>query len=159
MRTRGVGWFLIVIGVAFIGLWLSDVGPSAFGGRAPLHIGVGLAPYPVYVLDLTVALPTVIATGVLLVRRHPVAVLLAGVVVVKVATLFTALWFGAGAQLLAGRSVALTPDLVPSAILPVVTVVILIRAARRLRQPDADWLRSELWPTTLPPTATHATPA
>lgn len=145
-RTRGLGWFLVLIGVAFIGLWLSDVGPSVFGGRPPAHLGPGGTPYAVYVLDLTVALPVVIVTGVMLIRRHPMAVVLGGVVLVKITTLFTALWLGVLAQLLTGQDVAFTPDMVPSAVLPIVTVVVLARAVRRLGLPASDWLHSQLWP-------------
>ena len=153
-RTRGLGWFLVIIGVAFVGLWLSDVGPSALGGRAPTHVGPGGTPYAVYVLDLTVALPVVIVTGVMLIRRHPMAVVLGGVVLVKITTLFTALWLGVLAQVVAGESVALTPDMVPSAVLPVVTVIVLLRAVRRLGDPPDGWLHAQLWPcsvTALPP--------
>jgi hypothetical protein len=152
-RTRGLGWFLVVVGVAFIGLWLTDVGPSALGGRAPLNLGPGGQPYAVYVLDLTVALPMVIATGVLLIRRHPVAPVLAIVVLVKITTLFTALWLGVVAQVLAGRHVPFTADMVPSAVLPVVTIVVLVRAVQTLDHPQDGWLRDELWPRGNPPTA------
>lgn len=79
LHTRALGWFLVVIGVAFTALWLGDVGPSAFGGRPPAHLGPGGKSYAVYVLDLVVALPAVVATGVMLVRRHPVAPVLGGV--------------------------------------------------------------------------------
>ena len=146
-RTRGLGRFLVIIGVAFIGLWLSDIGPSALGGRAPAHVGPGGTAYAVYVLDLTVALPVVIVTGVLLMRGHPMAVLLAGVVLVKITTLFTALWLGVLAQVLAGNQVALTPDMVPSAVLPFVTIVVLARGVRRLGRPADGWLHAELWPS------------
>lgn len=146
-RTRGLGWFLVIIGIAFIGLWLSDVGPSALGGRPPTHVGPGGTPYAVYVLDLTVALPVVIVTGVMLIRRHPMSVVLGGVVLVKITTLFTALWLGVLAQALAGEHVALTPDMVPSAVLPFVTVVVLARAVRRLGRPANGWLHAEVWPS------------
>jgi hypothetical protein len=129
-RTRGLGRFLVVIGVAFIGLWLTDVGPSALGGRAPSHLGPGGTPYAVYVL---------------LLRRHPMAAVVGGVVLVKVTTLFTALWLGVGAQLLAGRHVAFTADMVPSALLPLVTVAVLVHGARRLGRPEHGWLRDRLW--------------
>jgi hypothetical protein len=145
-RTRGLGWFLVVVGVAFIGLWLTDVGPSALGGRAPLNLGRGGQAYAVYVLDLTVALPMVIATGVLLIRRHPMAPILAIVVLVKITTLFTALWLGVVAQMLAGRHVRFTPDMVPSAVLPVVSIFVVVRAVQTLGRPEGGWLRDELWP-------------
>ena len=103
-RTAGLGWFLVVVGVAFTGLWLTDIAPSAWGGRAPVHLGPGGTAYAVYVLDLTVALPTIIATVVLL----PVATdggRVAGVVLVKITTLFTALWLGVLTQLAVGQHV------------------------------------------------------
>ena len=31
-RTTGLGWFLVVVGVAFTGLWLTDIAPSAWAG-------------------------------------------------------------------------------------------------------------------------------
>ena len=145
LRTRGLGWFLLVVGVAFTVLWLSDVGPSALGGRPPAHLGPGGTPYAVYVLDLVVALPAVVATGVMLLRRHPVAPIVAGVVLVKVTTLFTALWLGVAAHVLDGRAVAFTPDMVPSALLPVVTVTVLARWSRRLPPVEDRWLRDQVW--------------
>ena len=140
-RTTGLGWFLVVVGVAFTGLWLTDIAPSAWGGRAPVHLGPGGTAYAVYVLDLTVALPTVIATGVMLLRRHPMAVVLAGVVLVKITTLFTALWLGVLTQLAVDQHVPFTADMVPSALLPVVTIVVLMSAARHLGRPDDGWIR------------------
>jgi hypothetical protein len=145
LHTRGLGWFLVVVGVAFTALWLGDVAPSAFGGRPPGHLGPGGTPYAVYVLDLVVALPTVMATGVMLVRRHPVAPVLGGVVLVKVTTLFTALWLGVVAQLLDGREVPFTADMVPSAVLPVVTVTVLLRWSRRVPRRRGGWVREQLW--------------
>jgi hypothetical protein len=147
LRTRGLGWFLVVIGTAFVGLWLSDVAPSAFGGRAPEQLGLGGAPYAVYVLDLTVALPVVILVGIALLRAHPMSVVLGGVVLVKVVTLFSALWLAVLARVGAGMTVPFTPDLVPSALLPAVCVAVLLRAGRRLGPPSAGWLRPHLWPT------------
>lgn len=151
LRTRGLGWFLTVMGVAFAGLWLSDVGPSAWGGRPPQSLGVGGSPYAVYVLDLSVALPAVVAVGVLLIRRHPMAAILGGVVLVKVSTLFTALWLGVAARRLDGLPVPFTPDMVPSALLLGVCLVVLVRGYRRLRPVPDGWLRPRLWPDVSPP--------
>jgi hypothetical protein len=145
LRTRGLGWFLVVIGTAFVGLWLSDVAPSAFGGRPPTQLGVGGAPYAVYVLDLAVALPVVILVGIALLRSHPMSAVLGGVVLVKVVTLFSALWLAVLAKLAAGMSVPLTPDMVPSAVLPVVCLLVLAHARKRLGRPRPGWLRPHLW--------------
>lgn len=64
---------------------------------------------------------------------------------VKVTTLFTALWLGVAAQLLAGREVPFTPDMVPSAVLPVVTVTVLLRWSSRIPRLRGGWLRAQLW--------------
>jgi hypothetical protein len=145
-RTTGLGWFLVVVGVAFTGLWLTDIAPSTWGGRAPVNLGPGGTAYAVYVMDLTVALPAVIATGAMLLRRHPMAVVLAGVVLVKITTLFTALWLGVLTQVAVGQHVPVTADMLPSAVLPLVTIVVLVAAARHLRRPDDGWLRDQIWP-------------
>lgn len=145
LRTRGIGWFLVAVGVLFTALWLSDVGPSVWGGRQPVHVGIGGAPYPVYILDLTVALPAVVAAGVMLVRRHRMAVVVGGVVLVKVLTLFTALWLGVAAQPLAGGHVSMTSDMAPSAVLLLVTAAVLVHGRRVLAEPGPSWLRTRLW--------------
>lgn len=82
------------------------------------------------------------------------AVVLGGGVLVKITTLFTALWLGVVAQLLAGEHVAFTPDMGPSAVLPIVTVVVSTRAVRRLGRPASGWLHTQLWapsPMSRPP--------
>ncbi len=145
LRTRVLGWFFVVIGIAFTGLWLTDVLPMTFGGRLPTTLGVGGAPYAVYVLDLTVALPTVVVTGIMLVRRHPAAPAIGGVVLVKILTLFTALWLGTAAAALDGLSVPFTADMVPSALLLLGGLWLLVHHARRLAPPRQGWLRRELW--------------
>ena len=145
LRTRGLGWFLIMIGVLFAGLWLTDVGPMVVGGRPPTHLGPGGTPYAVYVLDLVAALPVVIAAGVMLVRSHPISRILAGVVLVKIATLFTALWLGVVARQLSGEDVAFTPDMVPSAALLIVSLLVLYRASRQLKAPLPGWLHDQIW--------------
>ena len=150
LRTRALGWFLVVVGTLFVGLWLSDVAPSTWGGRPPGHLGPGGTPYAVYVLDLTVALPVVIAVGVLMIRSHPMAAVLGGVVLVKVLTLFTALWLGVLAALVGGEHVGFTADMVPSAVLLLVTATALVTWHRRAARPGSGWLRVRLWPSVLP---------
>jgi hypothetical protein len=77
-RTRGLSALLIVVGVGFAALWLSDVVPAIARGRAPASVDeVGLPVNPVHVMDLAFALPGLMLTGVLLRRRHPYGLLLA----------------------------------------------------------------------------------
>ena len=115
--TRTTGWVLVVTAVLFAGLWLSVLVPYALGGSTPDPEGVGGTPYPVFVLDLAVVLPAIAAVGVLLLRGRAVAGALAAVAMLKILTLFTALWAGPLLALATDADVHLGPDAVPSLLL------------------------------------------
>lgn len=115
--TRATGWVLVVTAVLFAGLWLSVLVPFALGGDRPDPEGVGGLPYPVFVLDLSVVLPAIAAVGVLLLRRHPAAAPLAAVALLKILTLFTALWAGPVLALVTDDAMHLGPDAGPSLLL------------------------------------------
>lgn len=142
---RAVGWFLVAVGTAFTALWVVDLLPLLAGTGRPRATGPGGTAFAVYVLDLVVALPAVVATGVALVRRHPVGPVLGAVVLVKVTTLFTVLWVGAAAFPLAGLVFVVTPDMLAGGVLLVVSAVVLVRGSRRTGDPDPGWLRPTLW--------------
>lgn len=114
---RGTGWMLVVVALMFTGLWLSVLLPFALGGRAPTPEGAGGTPYPVFVLDLVVVLPAVASVGLLLLRGHRLGGPLAIIALVKILTLFGALWAGPAYALVAGGPVALGPDAGPSLLL------------------------------------------
>jgi hypothetical protein len=142
-RHVDAGWFLIVIGLAFAGLWLSDIVPS-IGGGLPATVGVGELPYPIYVVDLAIALPAIVSTGVALVRRHVAAVVLGAVVLIKVVTLGLAIWAMAVTLLVNGQQ----PNWPVAGLFTVMIIVcttILWRAARQLAVPAPGWLRPTLW--------------
>lgn len=115
--TRATGWVLVVTAVLFAGLWLSTLVPYALGGSPPEPEGVGGTPYPVFVLDLAVVLPAIAAVGVLLLRGRPAGGPLAAVALLKILTLFTALWAGPVLALATDADVHLGPDAVPSLLL------------------------------------------
>lgn len=70
--TAVPAWFLIVVGVLFAFLWLSEIVPELLAGRPSSSAADWRIPTnPVHVLDLAVFLPGVVTTGVLLLRRHP----------------------------------------------------------------------------------------
>lgn len=115
--TRATGWLLVVTAVLFAGLWLSVLLPYALGGPPPEPEGVGGTPYPVFVLDLAAVLPAIAAIGVLLLRGRAVAAPLAAVALLKILTLFTALWAGPVLALVTDADVQLGPDAVPSLLL------------------------------------------
>ncbi|MCK9824041.1 hypothetical protein NOCD_11150 [Nocardioides cavernae] len=134
--ARGTGWMLVVTGVLFAGLWLSTLLPFALGGARPDPEGVGGTPYPVFWLDLAIVLPAIVAVGVLLLRGRPAGPPLAVVALIKIVTLFTALWAGPVVALATSTDVHLGPDAVPSLLLLVASAWLVGR-----------WLRSFPAPT------------
>lgn len=140
---RGVGTFLIVIGLVFAALWLSDIAPT-IGGGLPGTIGVGELPYPVYVADLAIALPAVVAIGVALVRGHIAAPILGAVILIKIVTLGLAIWVMAIVLLVNGEQPN-WPVAGMFAIMILACTTILARAARALQPVEPGWLRTTLW--------------
>jgi hypothetical protein len=67
-------------------------------------------------------------------------------VLVKISTLFTALWLGLGAQLIAGSGISFTLDMVPGAALLIFSIAVVSRGAAILRDPPTPWIRPTLWP-------------
>lgn len=113
----GTGWMLVVVALMFSALWLSVLVPFALGGSAPDPEGAGGAPYPVFVLDLVVVLPAVAGVGVLLLRGHRLGAPLAVIALIKILTLFAALWAGPAYALVTDGPIALGPDAGPSLLL------------------------------------------
>lgn len=75
---RTVGLFLVVVGVLFALLWLSELLPAVVRGTVPSSAReLGLPANPVHVLDLSFFLPAVVAAGVLVLRRRPLGLALA----------------------------------------------------------------------------------
>ena len=142
---RGTGWMLVVVAVLFAGLWLSVLLPFAFGGAAPSPAGPGGVAYPVYILDLVIVLPCIAAVGVLLLRQRPIAGPLAAVALIKIVTLFGALWAGVVAGFMEDGHVTLNADAGPSLLLLLVSVA-LVGAWSRILSPDEDtYVRPALW--------------
>lgn len=114
---RGTGWMLVVTAVLFAGLWLSTLLPVALGTGQAEPQGAGGTPYPVFWLDLAIVLPAVAAVGALLLRRSALGPPLAVVALIKIVTLFTALWAGPVVALVTDADVHLGPDAGPSLLL------------------------------------------
>lgn len=142
---RGTGWMLVVVAVLFAGLWLSTLVPYAAGGPTPDPEGPGGVPYPVFVLDLVVVLPCVGAVGWLLLQGRQIAGPLAVVALIKIVTLFTALWAGTVAVLLTDTDFELAADAGPSLVLLIVSVWLVVRWLRALSPGRAGFLRPSFW--------------
>jgi hypothetical protein len=66
---RTAGWFLMIVAVAFAGLWLKDLVPALLSGKVPAGaLELGLPSSPVHVLDLAFYLPATFAAGLALLR-------------------------------------------------------------------------------------------
>lgn len=77
---RLAGGYLIAIGVVFGVLWLLQLVPAAITGQVPAELAeTGLFTNPVHVIDLSFILPLHVIGGFLLLRRRPIALVLAPV--------------------------------------------------------------------------------
>ena len=75
---RATAIYFLVIAALFYSLWLKDVLPPLLAGSVPATVRDNdLLVNPVHVLDMAIALPGVISTAVLLLRRHPLGYLFA----------------------------------------------------------------------------------
>lgn len=140
---RGVAWFLLVVGTLFSVLWLADI-LSVWPGGIPDTLFTYDLPSIVHVLDLGIALPLVILTGVLLLRGHPVAPVLAAIMLVKTLTLGLAL-LSMNAFIAVSTGTLDPSEPVLWAVVATVTSVLLVRGARRMQPPQRPWLRPHLW--------------
>lgn len=77
---RVVGGFLVVVGIAFGAVWLSELVPAVLSGQAPPSlVAAGMATNPVHVIDLSFVLPLHVVAGVALWRGRALGFLLAPV--------------------------------------------------------------------------------
>ena len=140
---RGVAWFLIVVGGLFGSMWLIDI-LSVWPGGIPDGLFTYDIPSIVHVLDLGIVLPLLIITGVLLLRGHPVAPVLAALVLVKTLTLGLAL-LSMNAFVAASGGVIDPVEPFLWAAIVVVTLAWLVVGARRMHAAAHPWLRPSIW--------------
>lgn len=155
---RGTGQMLVVVAALFAGLWFSALVPYAVGGATPSPAGPGGAAYPVFVLDLVVVLPCIATVGVLLLKGRAVAGPLAVVTLVKIVTLFTALWAGVVVGVLDGADVHLGADAGPSLLMLAASVALIVLWLRRLSPAVTGFSRSTVWGPDPSPTPTRRAP-
>jgi hypothetical protein len=106
--TRLVGAFFVAVAGLMAFVWLADIVPAALTGSVPQAVREAETPTSViHVLDLAVVLPALAITGSLLLRRAPWGYVLAGVLLVKAATLGLAILAMGLFLYLAGQPLAL----------------------------------------------------
>lgn len=78
-----IAWFLIVTALLFGFLWLSEDVPALLSGSRPQSVvDMALPTNPVHILDLAFFLPATIATGVMLLKKNPLAYIVAPALIV-----------------------------------------------------------------------------
>ncbi|MFT3674978.1 MAG: hypothetical protein QM781_03680 [Chitinophagaceae bacterium] len=74
--VRFLGYYFILLGTAFYGLWIMQLLPAILGRTVPaVVLDSGLPTNPVHVLDISVCLPFIILTGIRLLQRKSWALL------------------------------------------------------------------------------------
>lgn len=75
--VKSISVFLFIIASLFYVLWLSEIIPAIITNSTPSSVTEsGLLTNPVHVLDLSICLPALIITGILLIRKNKIAFLL-----------------------------------------------------------------------------------
>jgi hypothetical protein len=83
VSVKSVGYYFIVISCIFYLLWLSEIVPATINGTTPKNIiEMGLLTNPVHALDLSVVLPGIFVTGILVLKKKTLGMLLAPAVLV-----------------------------------------------------------------------------
>jgi hypothetical protein len=94
---------LFLIAVVFVAQWLREIIPALLSGHVPKSItDAGLITQPVHVLDLSFVLPGLVITAILLLRRKPVAFILAPVLMFFVILMLVAVAGMIGALIFKG---------------------------------------------------------
>ncbi|MEJ2307633.1 MAG: hypothetical protein P8Y30_08885, partial [candidate division WOR-3 bacterium] len=87
-KSQIVSVFLMVVGILFILLWLSEIVPNLLADTVPRTLtDAGLLTNPVHVLDLSFVLPGMIIISVLLKRKNVIGCLMAVPFLVFVVTM------------------------------------------------------------------------
>jgi hypothetical protein len=90
--TRLTGVYLLFISAVFYMLWLKDIIPAVFKNTIPKNVSdYNLLVNPVHVLDLSIALPGLILTGIFLMKKRRLGYILAPVLLVFIIILTVAL--------------------------------------------------------------------
>jgi hypothetical protein len=143
MPRRGLAWFLIALAGLFATMWLTTI-LSVWPGGVPQDLFTYDIPSVVHVLDLALILPLLTITGVLLLRGHPVAPVLAAMLLVKALTLGLAL-LSMNAFVAAGGTPVDLGEPITWSVVVAISVAWLVLVARRMREPDGAWLRPWIW--------------
>jgi hypothetical protein len=145
VRARALAYYLLAVGTLFTALWLSQIIPAIPGGL-PDGLFVYDIPSTVHVLDLAYILPLIVATGILLLRGHRAAPVLAVLVLVKMLTLGLALLLMDAFVVAGGGELSDPSEPYIWGAITVISAGWLYALMRRVAPAPPGWLRPELWP-------------
>ena len=87
-----IGYYLIIIAIVFYILWFSDVVPAVINNSIPSSVtDYNLLVNPVHVIDLSIALPGLIISAILLIKNKSLGYILAPILLVFTIILTVAL--------------------------------------------------------------------
>lgn len=138
---RLVAGFLIAVGVLFVALWLAMILPAVVGEGLPDGRVTYDIPSAVHVLDLSLVLPLLIGTGVMLLRRRTAGAVLAVVLLTKMVTLGLALL----AMSYAFQSTRSPGEALLWTGIALVSTTFLVLTARRVEPVQEPWMRESIW--------------
>jgi hypothetical protein len=118
--TKVTGIYFLAISILFYFLWLSEVIPSALQNTTPKSLAeVGLPTNPVHVIDLSVILPAIFITGILLLGKNVIGILFAPVML----SFFILMDITIGALVVVMKTKGLETDLSVTTIMSVLAVL------------------------------------
>src|ERR1035437_3088525 len=131
--ASSTGIFLIVITLLFYYTWLSEIIPAIMNNTTPKSVAEsGLLINPVHVLDIAICLPALILTGISLIKRKSIGLLLAPTMMIFCIFMAVAI----AAMVFVLKSKGLEADSGLSAVFGIITLVsvlFLIQYLRKLR--------------------------
>lgn len=130
---RTTAWFLLLITVVFYALWLSEIIPSLISGETPASIvDSGLIVNAVHVLDISICLPALAITALLLLRKHPLGVALAPAMLVFCVLMAVAIVGMVIAMMMKGLEADPMVSLIMF-VLAIISLIVLLRYMKRLK--------------------------
>lgn len=150
LPRRRATWFFVIGGGGIAGLWLAEIVPGLVGDLPP-NIHLGQLPNPTWVLDLAWIIPMAGAAAMLLRRRHPVAPVVAGSLLVTLLVLSAAMLMTAPVALAAGLgsdpdvAVQLVAFSVVFTVLGAAEAALLVAGNRRTATTGPTWRARGWW--------------
>ncbi len=78
IKTTGI--YFLILSLVFYFLWLSEIIPAAINNTTPISLTeTGLFTNPIHIIDLSVFLPGIFITGLLILKRKPLGFLFAAI--------------------------------------------------------------------------------